>query len=212
MLSSAEHERLNRVLSSRFGLIKDGKPLIRLSWTSDQTEIMVGEHEVYSDGGIYLKTEHGPKRGLKYPGVHDRWVLEKIEPAPSWLPERPYTYELFYIFQDKECNYLEPIEEACCFVATSFLTARYPKHTEKYWQDLAEEEERKSVEYFKELMDNEYPWLVNQLRHGCATVGPRNEYVGEPVSVQNPRVQAGPDSGGIQLGGSKPETPEPHLP
>ena len=202
MLSEFELRRFNNLLSERFGLLGEGRPLLRLSWTTDQTEILDGEHEVYSEAGIYLRTERGPRRVPKYPLVMNRYCIEKCEPAPKWLPEFEYTYEAFYFFQDKDGNYLEPIEEAVCAVGRAFLVERYPHVSEKLWREEAEAKERKTVEYFKEVLDDTYPWLVNQLHHGGA-VGysrGRHEHVGEHLPISDSGVQAGSVPESVQSG------------
>ena len=188
MLSKEEHARLDKVLSERFGLTSLGLPLMRLSWTSDQTEILVAEHELWADG-VFIKSEVGPKEVLKYPGVPNRYCIEKLEPAPPELPEKPYTYEAIYFFQDKDGNYLEPIEEVCCFVSRCFLTARYPGYSKDFWLQVHEEEERKTLQYFKDVLEDGYPWLVNQLASGCAVgytgEGNAKEHTDKSVSAPN---------------------------
>ena len=176
MLSDTELKRLNGVLQQRYGLLKGGLPLFRLVWTTDQTEILDTEFEVWS-GPIYVRTERGPRRRPKYPMIPNRYCVEVFSLAPPELPEKPYTYEGTYFFQDKDQNYLEPIEVVVCYIAKSFLLAQdYKPLSEAAVAAMTKEEDEKAEEYFEEFLENETPYTALKLGWGEAVSSPFGEH------------------------------------
>lgn len=176
MLTKEQLDSFNRILSTRFGLMRDGVPLFRLSWTTNQTEVVRGEHDVVTDSGIWLRREYGEKRVLRYPGVPDRYVLEIFQPAPPELPEKPYTYEGIWFFQDKDGNYLEPVELAMCYVAKNYLMLQGNEElTEAVCREMSEEEDKRAEDYFFEVLDNEVPYLPLKMSMGEAVAVPGRE-------------------------------------
>ena len=173
MLSKEQLDLFNRVLTVRFGLLKDGMSLFRLIWTTDQTEVLKGEHDIITESGVWLRREYGPRRVLKYPLIPDRYALEMFTVAPPELPEFPYTYEGVYFFQDKDGNYLEPIELAICYVARrKLLSFNHKPLSEAAIQAVSDEEAQRAEDYFFEVLDNAAPHLPTKMSIGEAVVVP----------------------------------------
>ena len=78
------------------GKSPSGEPLFRLVWSDSQHEKREGVfNEFY--GSLYVRTFVGVMDVPKYPYLQHRWVLE------MW---RDGTYELLYVFEDKDRNAL----------------------------------------------------------------------------------------------------------
>jgi len=113
-------EDINKKLYER-GRSLDGRPILRVVWTSDEWEIRFGEHNEWSSSGnIWLSSWVGAKWVRKYNYMMDRWVLERLTFLPldneivkKELPHaRNGTYEPLHVFIDKNGNPLPVMWEA----------------------------------------------------------------------------------------------------
>lgn len=87
------------------------RPLFRLVWADDQRELRLGTYNVYSNEGIFLRTERKVERVPKYDWLKEKWVLEQWVPPElvmtEELPESVYgSYEPRYVFADHNGNAL----------------------------------------------------------------------------------------------------------
>ena len=81
-MNNAEVTQINNFLAANFGKIDGRLPVFRLTWSTNETEYLVGVGRI-----------------VKYSEDVDRWILERICEAPQEiLPEKQYTYEPFWVF------------------------------------------------------------------------------------------------------------------
>lgn len=125
-------EYCNRQLRDRFGFASDNRSIFRIVWSTDQTEIRKIE---YTESGIYLVNPR-IERCKKYPWIVDKWILERLVEVPSMqaeeIPESPLSYEVLWIFQDKNENKLPPNLDAALFIIDTLYAAMGKKSLVKY--------------------------------------------------------------------------------
>lgn len=146
----ADVKELNKWLET-FGKHIDGRPIYRLIFSTQATEIRRGEFEDVAmvpreDGTvaeIFLGASERTAKDLKYPADPDRWVLEKLIFCPEnpELPETPgYFYEPLHIFKDKDGNYLPPERFALEYL---MFAQQQPRGGLKKWLERYAEQEQK---------------------------------------------------------------------
>lgn len=109
-------EQVNKMLADKFGQTLDGRPLFRISWSSDQLEKKVGWHEEWNPTGtIFIRSWFGCKECLKYAYCMDRWVLERLSflgdnkiAQMELVDARQGTYEPIYFFMNED-GYALPV-------------------------------------------------------------------------------------------------------
>lgn len=141
------------------------QPMFKLVWSDNEIEKRHGTYEIFY-GDIFVRTEVGLKEVPKYSYISERWVLE------MWVPyenvEIPETvgkgsYEPFWVFQDKQGNYLRPTIKALQFlVEFTQKTAKVPSLTRA--AQLREEDQIKFDQEVAEYMDRlDTSPLINSL-------------------------------------------------
>lgn len=173
-------EVINKRLIDLYGLdVSVSKPNYRISWTSSQYETRTNPDgfDIYSDEGLFLRTEFGALEVEKYPLYPDLWVLEALVPknqsVESILVEPiKYSYEPLWIFGAGNSN-PQPVWKAVNFLvhAHKFKTA-VEKKTDN---DLLLEDMyklAKEKEECKMYLQNENPLIPSMLKDGSAVVVP----------------------------------------
>lgn len=176
---NVEVRKLNEKLKQVYGSHDDGRAYFRLAWSNSQTETRWGQFREFV-GPIFLREYTGvAKDRLKYAWVKDRWVLEKLS-FPSrnytyWSPEligvENGTYEMFWVFE-KNKQYQKP--EWYPLTKLVKLAIYGPDHI----ITPGEAESNDQLEFEKacqddfDYLDNENPFLVDQLRSGSAIIVP----------------------------------------
>lgn len=145
-----------------FGQSLDGRPIWRISWSSDQLEKRIGEHEDWNPSGtIFIRKWFGMKECLKYNYAMDRWVLERLTflgdnkiMGMEIVDARKGTYEPVYVFQDANSKPLS-VNWRIVDVIMSTLArgAHYdsPKAREESWEKMAELEVGEMEEYLHDI-------------------------------------------------------------
>lgn len=109
-------ERINEVLSRRYGLHDDGRPKFKVVWSEDQLE---KRFTTRTKEGIDLLYPEVIER-KKYQHISERYVLEQLSVVPEDDPNNDLvdklSYEPLWTFQDRFGNYLPPRIDACIFI------------------------------------------------------------------------------------------------
>lgn len=126
-----------------------GEPLLRLVWSTDQTEIRLGTFNDFY-GHIFVRTVREVRMVHKYPYLRDRWVLEMwIPPAalqgnPELVNSHEGSYEPIYVFEDAKGQYLEPNFRVVELIVGHLHKPRVAELTdaERLTQEIKEHESR----------------------------------------------------------------------
>jgi|ERR1035437_4046659 hypothetical protein len=148
-------EKINDWLKEFGGENPQAEPFFRIVWSNDQYEIRNGEFNIFS-GMLFLRTEIGDKLVRKYNYIHERWILEK------WFPqslvrntETPAVtngdYEPFYVFQDKNGNYLFPTLKVVEFIFYSMMHGK-PSTEQEILTEMKIKED-KEIQTFMDMID-----------------------------------------------------------
>lgn len=149
-MDKAEGSRINKMLAANFGQIDGRLPVFRLTWSTNEMEYVAGSGRV-----------------KKYPMFADRWVLERLCEAPeSVLPEFRHTYEPLWVFQSDDGRYMEPNEKAIVFLVHTLLYREAKRVTQKDLDEKQSAEEKREVEEFIQMMEEEYPVLSSRKELG----------------------------------------------
>ena len=113
----------NKRLSDIYGLSIDGKPKYRLIWTENTFEKRHGTFSKFY-GPLWLGEHTGIELAKKYSFLLNRFVLERYAPEATRNPEIDSDgYECFYVFHDKDRNYLPLREDMINFAVQAHLTS-----------------------------------------------------------------------------------------
>jgi len=160
----------NRRLKDNYGIWENGLPNYRLVWSEDQYEKRIGEFDIVTESGIFLRKEVGVKEVPKYRYFREKWVLEKIFPINGPGLTEKWSYEPVYAFVQF------PSWKAIQFLIHTIIAnmsgnPNYPKYHEP---NLSPEEERYRIEEIaKELFSNETS-TGDALAHKQAIIVPRS--------------------------------------
>jgi hypothetical protein len=148
--------------------LADSRPRFRIVWSDEQFELRKGEFNIFS-GPIYLRTEEGTRKVRKYSYISEKWVLEKLVFSPT--PELPESekghYEIVWVFQTKDGQYLKPIWKAVNLLVQTLLGRSKWHKTEKETDTEEKESFENEIKEFEEMLDISSP-LQTQFRHGEA--------------------------------------------
>lgn len=105
---------------SHQGRTPDGRPLFRLVWSDKATEKRLGTYNDFK-GSLFIRQVREVREVPKYNYIRERWIIEKWAPPEEVinmeLPESSQgSYELIWVFSDKEGNYLKPTMKAVQFL------------------------------------------------------------------------------------------------
>jgi len=171
-------EDINEKLIEKYGKnIDSDLPRFRVVWSTDQIEKRYGEFEVFSEAGIFLRSEKGIEEVKKYGELcHDKWVLEQLFPTvgnPYLEKVTKYSYEPVWVFGAANSN-PTPIWRAVDYLVRIVLHGD-PNAVVKSPADLAREEaeaiEREKIRAL-DILNNDVPDLAFSLKHGTAVTVP----------------------------------------
>lgn len=152
-------ESINNQLTNIFGIDTiSGLSIWRIVWSEDQFEYRLGTYNDITPAGLYLRTVTEVRYVPKYrQWVEKKFVLERLVVVPDTnreeLPASKISYEIIYVFEDINGNYLPPKWEAAKFVIDTIYAAQYSNHNlRKYTDD--EDTQEKSIELKKQRVDS----------------------------------------------------------
>lgn len=171
-------EQINVLLVENYGKdVTTSLPRLRVVWTSSQYEIRDNPDgfDIYSDGGIFLRTEFGPHEVEKYPLYQDHWVLEVLVPSEENIDGKKYSYEPFWIFGAANSS-PQPLWRAIKLLVDAKLETHREFERKKITeQDLRDEDNKKKLkekETMKMMLQDESPELATALHYGQAVTVP----------------------------------------
>lgn len=179
----SELRRLNRDLKRHFGPAQGdpmGRARFRVAW-SRQTEKRIGNVIKETESGVYLGTQSGvhelPKYNFNKLWDEPHWILEQWIFAP--LPEVPESehgeYSCFYVLPYVDGQAVLPPYRALQLLLHSILYG-----AKKTISDYAKEDEdnfRKEVKAFLDVLDDQRSYMQGQFKDGEAITNPK--YAGE---------------------------------
>jgi hypothetical protein len=169
-------QEINRKLEDAYGRdVSLNLPTYRIVWSTSQFEKRLGTFEDYTEGGIYLRTVTEIREVHKYPLYPDFWVLEVLT-GNNGNPELPakFSYEPVWVFGSNGKGSRQPLWEPVEILVKAHKFIERKKLTQK---DADEQEEirfQKEKAKFKEMLQNESPWVPGLLHDGEAIVVPHN--------------------------------------
>jgi hypothetical protein len=135
-----------------------GQPLLKLVWSDNEIESRYG-HFTDFYGKIYLRDVTENRIVPKYNYISGRWVLEKWLPLTNKELPNSYdqgTYEPFWVFQDKQGNYLDVTMKVIqFFIGFTGQSSRANAHERA--QQMRDDDKKaldQEIEDFMNIVDN----------------------------------------------------------
>lgn len=190
--------QINTFINQKYGKVRHGLPIYRLVWTSNLTEIRLGDYNDFStNGSLIRRVEREAREVLKYPYDSDRWVLERwFPPEVTYNSELPHTVNGDYVdlkvFKTKEGEYLHPTLKAVEFLI-SFAERPQPRLTPEERINILKDKEMESVRKLLEEMTDD-PEVLVALREGRGVgydknlVGVKSSFSASPNPDSLPKV------------------------
>src|SRR5688500_10465557 len=168
-------KRINKELQRKYGTCHDGRPFFRVVWSTSQLEKRFGTFNDFTPSGIFIRQFHGLREVKKYmgPDFKDYWVLERLRFEPNdeiWDSKNGHYEPLWVCRAAKTGERLRPVFKACDIICFTSLWG-VEKMRSDYLQEEKDEEARE-VELFENMLDDERPWLAQQLVRGSAIIVP----------------------------------------
>lgn len=169
---------INKQLISMFGIDTDStNPMWRVVWSADQYEFRKGEYTDITPAGIYLRTVEEVRFVPKYSQwIHEKYILERLVAVPEMnkeeLPMNKTSYEVMWVFEDKNGDFLPPRIDACQFIINTVLAAQHGTHNLKKFYDPED-----TTEKYLANKKRDTDQLVEELFGDQSTLG--GETVGE---------------------------------
>jgi hypothetical protein len=154
------------------------KPIFRLVWSTDQTELRIGTFGIFDHLGRLISSKKRIERVKKYSWLIDCWVLEQWFPPEAVLneelPESCFgSYEPIYVFETNEGKKL-PLNLRVVQLIINVQCR--PKTSEQLKKSLIQEEldqrEKAAADQDWEILNDEGP-LVSQFHDGTAILNPK---------------------------------------
>ena len=169
---------IKKMLAETYGKNDDGRSKFRLIWSEseDGLEKRRGTVQVYY-GSIFIREESGVHELRKMNYVRDRWVLERLmyNGSGEIVADTHETYEPFYVFQDKDGEYLKPLWIVCQLLCDQWLEnveGKRTLRTEKMDRDEDKKTFAKEVLKFEEYLEGELSYTASMLANKEGVVVP----------------------------------------
>lgn len=142
---------INQWLKDTYGIAYDGRPIYRVSWSTNLNEKRFGEFSTFY-GSIFVKKEVAVKEVIKYPYDQARWVLEKLDYIDDnkELIEKS-SYEPIWIFKDKDGKFL-PLNQRAIAFYMHFYMQRGRLMSPSDLEDEERTKYEKEVQYFRDFL------------------------------------------------------------
>lgn len=158
---------INKKLAENYGKDDLGRPNFRISWSDDQREKRKCRPRIYLGDIFVRQLENEEVQEVpKYPFLHARFVLERLQyHCNEELVENP-SYEPIHVFQDKAGNALpvvwDMVDYACHYIMTGQVKSKQAYEEEKARQD------HELVENTRAELKNDRPYLPTMIEMGEA--------------------------------------------
>lgn len=168
MSFTKEVEIMNRYLERDYGYFEATYPLYRISWSENQFEKRIVQHDIHGIELLHPQVVEKPKYSQ---WIHNKYILERLIPVPSIadLVEK-ISYEPVFVFEDKDGIALPPNYDVCKIVIASIQAAAAVRIGAKYQDpranpDFKESERARLKELQEQLFGNETS-VTDALAHG----------------------------------------------
>ena len=171
-MKNQEVNTINSKLIQQFGKTLDNKAKFRIIWSDEQFEYRTGTfNEFYKT--LFLRTTKGVKQVPKYNYIKSRWILELYN-SPIGDPNiMDYNgYEPLYVFENAHGNPLPPRLTVCQIIIQHFLTPMIAAEKKSIWESIDKKELQKDIDYFKDVIEEESPYISTMLHVGEAIIVP----------------------------------------
>jgi hypothetical protein len=152
MILTERIEDINNLLIEHFGISTDtGEAIWRVVFSEDQFEKRYGTYDDYTKGGLYIRTVTEVREVPKYKQwIQQKYILERLVAVPEQNLEEllaiKLSYEVIWVFEDGNGNYLPPKFEACKFIIDTVYAAQYSNHNlRKYIDDESTQEKSEEL-------------------------------------------------------------------
>lgn len=151
-----EAKVVSKLLSENFPKTFDGRPLFRLVWSEDMTEVRKGAFSDYY-GDIFLREVTEVRKVKKYDFIKDRYILERLyigkaDPTGELVQAESGSYEPVFVFQRPNGDYLKPIWRAVELLCKCSLDPEYLKRKMSP-SDIVDAERDKEQKQILDMMD-----------------------------------------------------------
>jgi hypothetical protein len=172
-----EVERINKQLADRFGIdTVTGRVMYRVVWAEEQFENRLTE---YDDRGNPLLV---PEVRLlpKYQWIKGKFILENLmyianPESQKELAGQKLSYEVVFVFDDKNGNPLPPNFDVCVLVITTMQAAMKGGGYVKYKEGNPVEERKQEIEALQQELFGDESEITDALARGSGIVVP-NKY------------------------------------
>lgn len=181
-------EEMNKQLADLFGIdTASSKPIWRIVFSDDQFEFRHDTFTDYTSNGLFIRTVTERRFVPKYKQwIHQKYILERLVAVPDVnqdeLSGLKVSYEVLWVFEDKNGNYLPPHLEASKFIINTVLAAQHGTHNLKKYED-DESTQEKSLELKKKRVDG----LIEELFGEQSSLGGSTK-TGESVAYTGPSL------------------------
>lgn len=177
---------VNKQLIDLFGIETDsGNAIWRVVWSDDQFEHRLGEYTDITPSGVFLRTVKEVRYVPKYrQWIQHKYILERLVIVPEQnlidLPATKKSYEVIWVFEDKDGNPLPPRIDACKFIIDTIYAAQYGTGNLKKYNDPEGTREgeietrRKRVDGYIEELFGDQSSLQGTTKTGESIIVPRN--------------------------------------
>jgi hypothetical protein len=173
-MKDIEVEKINKHLIENYGRTDKNEARFRLVWSEELFEVRKGPFNIYY-GSIFVRTINSPQQVRKYNYIRERWILEVSVPSQKQPLEVLHSdgYEPIYVFESADGQYLPPRLQVIKILMFNIM---HPDSSFLERKDFYEKQDqkalRKEVEYFKDVMEDNSPYMAGMLKCGEAIVVP----------------------------------------
>ncbi len=152
-------ESINIQLKDQFGIDTiTGLPIWRVVFSDDQLEKRYGTYDDFVPGTkIWLRQVTEVREVHKYKQwIHQKYILERMVVVPDIneheLPDTKVSYEVIWVFEDRNGGYLPPRFDAAKFIIDTIYAAQYSNHSIAKYKD-PESTQENALQAKKERID-----------------------------------------------------------
>lgn len=169
--------RINKQLHDKFGIdTVTGREMYRVVWAEDQFENRLTEFDDRGNPLLVPEIRSLPK----YQWIKGKYILENLmyisnPESQKELAGQKLSYEVIFVFDDKDGNPLPPLFDVCVLVITTMQAAMKGGGYVKYKEGDPIETRKEEIEALQEELFGNESDLTDSLAQGSGIVVP-NKY------------------------------------
>lgn len=184
-MSQTDVDIINKQLKEHYGTdLVNGLPIWRVVWAAEQYEKRIDTFDDRDENGQLIRQVTEMRECPKYQWIKDLHILERLVVVPLSnvveLAGTKISYELLFMFWDKNGNYLPPNFNVCQFVIETVYAAQYGTGNLKKFLDpegtpeKAKQEKVRRINEIVEYLHGEDASFHDQMIHGEGILMPSN--------------------------------------